>query len=286
MHFKINKLINCAASAVLSKGVLIFKKVLVLFVLTLITNVGFTQAFDLDQGENGGKPAKKPISAIDYASPVQWVNANLGGSNAHFMEGYSVPYRATLTGLIANTDYVIRIGFDIRVGGKYALDYITGPRNYFDHDFFNHLEPEGELVNPLANPAVPGVSATLNTFDIPEIDYGGDSENPTLQGSFNALNGFNGNEKKKLALYGGGSITDAFYQTVTNVNLFDFPSVEGILLVRFTTGANTSAVLAWGAHIASLVDWPGQSASSINGSPYHMRIKGFGLDPAGHTNDQ
>src|SRR5215218_9234108 len=102
MHFKINKSINCAASAVLSKGVLIFKKVLVLFVLTLITNVGFTQAFNLDQGENGGKPAKKPISAIDYPvppTPVHWVNANLGGSNAHFMEGYSVPYRATLTGL-------------------------------------------------------------------------------------------------------------------------------------------------------------------------------------------
>ncbi len=264
------------------------RRLFMFLLISIITTSGFSQAFNLDQGENGGKPAKKPISAIDYPvppTPVHWVNANLGGSNAHFMEGYSVPYRATLTGLIANTDYVIRIGFDIRVGGKYALDYITGPRNYFDHDFFNHLEPEGELVEPLNNPAVTGVPTSLNTFDIPEIEYGGDGENTTLKNSFSALNGFNSNEKKKLALY-GGTITDAIYQTVTNVNLFDFTALEGILLVRFTTGDNTKAVLAWGGHIASLVDWPGQSASDINGSPYHMRIKGFGLDPGDNSNDQ
>ena len=259
----------------------------VFIVLLFSTNV-FSQAFDLDQGENGGKPTKKPISAIVPVSEVHWVNSNLGGTNSHFMEGYSVPYRAKLTGLTANTDYVIRIGFDIRVGGKWALDYITGARNYFDHDFFNHFEPEGEVVDPLLNPAVAGVSGSPDLFDIPDITYGSDAENTTLTGSFGALNNFNGSEKKKLALY-GGTISDAFYQSPAagGANLATFTSLEGILLVRFTTGpTNTSAVLAWGGHIASLVDWPGQSASDINGSPYHMRIKGFGVDPVGHTNDQ
>ena len=114
-------------------GLIFHKSFLLLLLLFCGSQIAFSQAFDLDQGENGGKSGQKPITPV---SPVHWVNANLGASNAHFMEGYSVPYSTKLTNLTASTDYVIRIGFDIRVGGKWALDYITGPRNYFDHDFF------------------------------------------------------------------------------------------------------------------------------------------------------
>jgi len=42
------------------------------------------------------------------------------------------------------------------------------------------------------------------------------------------------------------------------------------------TAKNETAVIAWGGHVASQADWgASNAASSINGSPYHMRIVGF-----------
>src|SRR5262249_15457949 len=44
-----------------------------------------------------------------------------------------------------------------------------------------------------------------------------------------------------------------------------------VLSITFTATSST-AVLVWGGHIASQLDWgPGNGAGSISGSPYHMR---------------
>ena len=271
-------------------------RVLVLLLLNLFSFQAFSQqpSYNLDQAENGGKPSSKPISAIVRVDPVHWTNNNLGGTGSHFNESHSVPYRVTCDNLAENTSYVIRIGFDVRDGGKYALDYITGPQNLSPHGFFPHAE---EAVKPLENPTVTGIptNAAFNTFAIPAINYGNAAQNAVLTTSFNALAaqtlaGAVGT-KKQLVIY-NGTITFAQYQAPGVANLAAFDHLEAVMLVKFTTGAfiagsnNEKVVIAWGGHIASSVDWgPGGSASSINGSPYHTRIKGFAVDNAQHTND-
>lgn len=251
-------------------------------------------AYNLDQGENGGKPSSKPVSAITRVDPVHWTNNNLGGTSSHFNESHSVPYRVICEGLAENTSYVIRIGFDIRDGDKYALDYITGPQNLSPHGFFSHAE---EAVKPLENSTISNIptNTAFNTFPIPAINYGNAAQNAILTASFNALSaqslGGAVGTKKQLVIY-NGTITFAQYQAPGVVNLAGSAHLEAVMLIRFTTGAfiagsnNEKVVIAWGGHIASSVDWgPGGSASSINGSPYHTRIKGFAVDNAQHTND-
>jgi hypothetical protein len=270
--------------------------VLALLLLNLFSFQAFSQqpSYNLDQAENGGKPSSKPISAIVRVDPVHWTNNNLGGTGSHFNESHSVPYRVICENLAENTSYVIRIGFDVRDGGKYALDYITGPQNLSPHGFFPHAE---EAVKPLENPTIAGIptNTAFNTFAIPAINYGNAAQNAILTGSFNALAaqtlaGAIGT-KKQLVIY-NGTITFAQYQAPGVVDLAAVAHLEAVMLVRFTTGAfitgsnNEKVVIAWGGHIASSVDWgPGGSASSINGSPYHTRIKGFALDNVQHSND-
>ena len=74
-------------------------------------------AGDLDQVRNG--------SAAMPNDPGQWVNGNAGASNAHYLEGYSIPYRLKLTNLVVGVSYNVKIEWDITHSGKHAIDYIT-----------------------------------------------------------------------------------------------------------------------------------------------------------------
>ena len=269
-----------------------FKTLFATLAFTLIFSLaGFSQAYNLDQGENGGKPSSKPITDIKRDDPVHWTNNNLGGTGSHFNESHSVPYRVTCYNLTGNTDYVIRIGFDVRDGGKYALDYITGPQNLSPHGFFPHAE---EHVRPLENPTVAGIATNTTPafFTIPDIDYGTTGQRDTLRASFNALdaqtiiNPAAVGTKKQLVIY-DGVINSAVWQAPGNVNLKSFAHLEAVLMVKFKTNAGkTKVVLAWGGHIASQIDWGiNESASYISGSPYHTRIKGFAMDPGDNSED-
>ena len=56
---------------------------------------------------------------------------------------------------------------------------------------------------------------------------------------------------------------------------------EASITVSFTT-THSTAVLAWGGHIAAATDWgQGNSASAISGSPYHMRTVSWNLGSLG-----
>src|SRR5687768_4137338 len=86
--------------------------VFLLFVLSGLT-VTLTHAqtcpnfsYNLDQARNGDEDTPE--------NPMQWVNGNLNASQAHYIEGYSVAYRAVLTGLTPGTCFCIRIEYDIR----------------------------------------------------------------------------------------------------------------------------------------------------------------------------
>ena len=94
---------------------------------------------NLDQVRNG-----HPSSPI---SPATWVNGNVGASNSHFVEGYSIPYRVIMTGLPVNQPVWIELEFDAKQGGKNAIDFITHYNNLEPHNVYpTHNTPE--IIDP------------------------------------------------------------------------------------------------------------------------------------------
>ena len=209
-------------------------------------------AGDLDQCKNGGVN-DTPLS------PCQWVNGDLNDNQAHFIEGQSVPYRITLTNIptsgtancsASGIDCELLIGYDVKHSSKNALDYVT------------HFQRIVETVDPCLNrtPCVAG-----NLFDVPipaSILVNG---TPQPNTSFNNLPA----GERKIQIY-NGQITGVSY--VSQGNLLNADS-ESVIKIKFKA-SNSTVVIAWGGHIASLLDWGvGNSASGISGSPYHTRFK-------------
>ena len=217
---------------------------------------------NLDQGSNG-----KATSPTD---PVDWVNGNLNENTAHFREGYSVPYRAILTGLTVNQTYTLVIGWDVKHGGKQALDYITHYQRLEPHAPFGH---PAETVNPLLGITgfPPAYFTSTDTYPIPAPSSAGSPVAGMPTASFNALpagervmTGFNA-DLLSMAYTSQGDLNADQSETVINIT---FKALK------------ETVVLSWGGHIASLDDWgidpatgEPRSATGISGSPYHMRLK-------------
>ena len=240
--------------------------------LATTTFTDATPAANLDQVRNG--PATAPVS------PGDWVNGNAGPSNAHYIEGYSIPYRCIMTSLPIGPSITLTLGYDIKHGDKHAIDYLT----HFDrinvpphNDVFGH-PPEAIL--PLLG--VTGVSATVSTYAIPAPSSTGSPVPPQPTQSHNDLITNEGPDSVKMTLF-GGTISGISYFSQGNLTA---SKSETQISVTFTADSQT-AVLAWGGHIASRLDWgyePGgdpRSAGGISGSPYHMRLIGWTLDTLG-----
>ncbi len=79
----------------------------------------------------------------------------------------------------------------------------------------------------------------------------------------------------------GGQQFTAYGGTITGVSAYTLAgdytgSSSTSVSVTFTANANGAVVLAWGGHISTRVDWGfDNSAVSISGSPYHMRMIDF-----------
>ncbi len=222
------------------------------------------QAANLDQGANGKSTAPD--------SPVDWINGNLNANQAHFLEGYSVPYRAILTGLTVNQNYTLVIALDVKNSGKHALDYITHFQRLEPHGIFLHA---AETVNPLLNITgfPPAYFTSTDTEPIPVPSSAGSPVPGQPSASFNALpaaervmTGYNA-DLLSVTYASHGSLTASQSETVINIT---FKALK------------ETAVLSWGGHIAREADWGSDpitgetnSASAINGSPYHMRLKNW-----------
>jgi len=209
---------------------------------------------NIDQARNG--TAAAPIS------PVHFQNGNAGAQNSHYLEGLSIPYRVRLEGLGPGS-HTVTIGWDIRQGGRNALDYVTGPDRLEPHAAFLPPHPR-EVVDPLEG--LSGAYAGPTRFGIP-------APVAVLSGqplaSFNALP----TAERELWMY-NGTVTNVEYVPNADGNMGDLAASasESRMRVTFTAEAS-SVVLAFGGHIASQFDWgPGNSASAINGSPYHARV--------------
>jgi hypothetical protein len=225
-------------------------------------------AANIDQCRNGS--ATSPNDCLDLGGGTGWVNGNVGSSQGHMVEGYSIPYRVIMTDLPVGHPITIDLGYDITHSSKHAIDYLT---------HFNRLEPHfpffghpAEAINPISG--VSGVSGTVTTVAITAPSSAGSPVAGQPGTSFSLLPA----GEKVMTLYGGnvtgfayvsqGSLTDAQSETVVRITL---------------TPDSATAVLAWGGHIARGDEWNGASAGAISGSPYHMRLKDWQcLDLTGH----
>jgi hypothetical protein len=222
---------------------------------------------DLDQIRNG--------SAAQPVDPPDWVNGNAGSQNTHYLEAMSIPYRVRMTGLPTGTSISITLGYDTKRSGRYAIDYLTHYQRLEPHNLaFGH---SAETVNPLLG--VSGVSSTISGFVIPAPS----SQNSPVAGQPTASCSALPEAERKMTLF-GGTITSITYDTQGALSQ---SSAETRVRVTFTTDS-TTAVLAWGGHIASRLDWgldtngSPLSAASISGSSYHTRLISWTLGSLGN----
>ncbi|EMR04096.1 hypothetical protein [Cesiribacter andamanensis] len=225
-------------------------------------------AASLEQVRNGG--ATSPVS------PGNWQNGNLNASQAHFVESHSIPYRALLTGLPSNTEVSLTMAYDIRHSSRNALDFLTHFDRIQPHGQFFHnqeiIDPTigtsfaGQLASPTSKLVIPRPTL-LRTDGVPG----------TVWDQLTA-------DKREMSMW-GGEILSIVYDGSGDLSV---SNSEQRIIVTFKTGTSGSAVLAWGGHIASRLDWGYDnagvplSAGGISGSPYHMRLKSWTLGNLGN----
>ena len=259
---------------------LTYLRIVVAIAVSFLLSSSFTvygQACQFQQGQNGGV-------GLPVESPVQFERGNSNGNKSHFAEGYSVPYRIEFTTLEANQQYRVRIAFDVKKNGRVAFDYITGFQNL---QLSASLPPE--LVNPLVGTGLQNLSGISSSFlAIPSPAYTTNTIfNSTAGNSFAQLKttaGFNPEISLPTSPF-SSSLRDKGNMAIWNATLNSIQYVGGVdispstvsvaMEIVFTKANNANnVVLAWGGHIASLLDWGvGNSASSIPGSPYHMYVE-------------
>lgn len=231
---KIRNLLKLLKNSPMKNLFSIGKWLIMIWLLAL--NPTFAQNVKLEQGQNGGID-KDPVS------PVNWATGNSNSGNSHFFEGQSIPYRMTISRLRAG-DHTVEIEWDTRTNNKSAIDYITS----FDR-ICEEVVPSEGIPNFGVIPAPKGIPQPSTSFDQLSDD------------------------ERRIAIYGGtlGEIKYVHQDDITAT------SAVTRLSISFTAGGsngpNNTVVIAWGGHIAKAQDWgEGNSASSINGSPYHTRV--------------
>ena len=259
---------------------LTYLRIVVAIAVSFLLSSSFTvygQACQFQQGQNGGV-------GLPAVSPVEFERGNSNGNKSHFAEGFSVPYRIEFTTLEANQQYRVRIAFDVKKNGRVAFDYITGFQNL---QLSASLPPE--LVNPLVGTGLQNLSGISSSFlAIPSPAYTTNTIfNSTAGNSFAQLKttaGFNPEISLPTSPF-SSSLRDKGNMAIWNATLNSIQYVGGVdispstvsvaMEIVFTKANNANnVVLAWGGHIASLLDWGvGNSASSIPGSPYHMYVE-------------
>ena len=207
-------------------------------------NMPTSHTFDLDQCRNG-----TPDVPLQCAG-ASWVNGNLNATQAHYMEGESVPYRLMFQNMDTAITHTLTLEFDSTAGGHHSLDYLTS---------FDRTELNAEPCSGITG-CDPLVHSHIDIPIDPEVTAGQDGILGTTDDIVQAPGQF--------ALF-GGTITGITGYTVTGSPVGNSSTS---LTVTFTTTL-TNPVLAFGAHIARRDDWgAGNSAIAINGSPFHMRI--------------
>ncbi|MEX2612687.1 MAG: hypothetical protein WD380_03845 [Gaiellaceae bacterium] len=234
----------------------------------------------LDQCRNGAFDDQNNCVQL-AGGQLGWVNGNAGKTNAHFIEGHSIPYRSVATNVPATpapgfTEVVF--AYNIKHSGENALDFLT----YYDN-LEPHLAPFSHNAEDVVPPSGTAEAATDDdTAEIPRPSLpatgGVGSNSPNLR--FTTLRNLG---LTKMAIFGGEFVgvdgtaaADAGTGPIAYVQQGNLSGdiAETQIRVRFRdTGDDGLVVLGWAGHIARSTDWGlGNSASAVNGSPYHMAL--------------
>jgi len=225
--------------------------------------------FNLDQVRNGKGSAPE--------NPAGWVNGNAGASNAHFVEGWSIPYRVNITDLALGS-HSLDIEWDIKHSGANAIDFVT------NYDLINFPPPSHlfnfghgqETINPLPESGswASGISSVIPA---PNLPAGAVTTYRNLVMAYSNASG----DANKFSIWNG---------TITSMVLLSegsLASQQSSTRMRITfTNTAADVVIAWGGHIAKGdgVWGANNSASAVDGSPYHTRL--ISWDPDGDGNNQ
>lgn len=182
-----------------------------------------------------------------------WVSGQAGPPHAMWAEDDFVPYRMELSGLAgAGEQHVLVIGYDILKGTKHAIDYLGT---------YNATEGTANPCAGVTGTHCTGNPADADTFAIPK-------DAVTVHGFNNPNTNLPIQQEDGVFTIWGGDITAVSYLPYTN-------GEERLIQVTFTANVS-NPVVAWGGHIAWIGDWgAGNSASAIEGAPYHMRLGSF-----------
>lgn len=225
-------------------------------------------AANLDQCRNGS--ASSPADCLDLGGSLGWVNGNANATQAHYVEGYSIPYRVVMTDLPTDgTPVTLTLGYDIKHSDKHAIDYLTSFDRLEPHVMFGH---SAEAIDPVSGTGLSGPAD--DTHSIPAPSSAGSPVPGQPTASFNALPA----SERVMSIW-NGDLTDISYDTQGSLT---HNQSETTIDVTFVPSDST-AVLSWGGHIASRFDWGnGNSAGGIEGSPYHMRLDDWSLNNLGN----
>jgi hypothetical protein len=230
----------------------------------LFTDAGASA--NLDQARNGGSTS--PVS------PVNFQNGNLSSSQAHYLEGQSVPYRVIFSGLQVGKSILFTIEYDAVTSSHQAIDYLTQYNRLLPHITHSPALAQ-EVVNPLDGITL-GAPNTTTTYPIPTPAGISTPVAGQPATSFNSL------PTSKRLMTGYNMVIDSVYYG-TQANLSSSSDITQVI-VKFTP-LTADAVLAWGGHLASRTDWGydgsgnPRSAGEINGSSYHMSLGGWQYAP-------
>ncbi len=241
-------------------------------------------AANLDQCTNGavGTTAAQTASlkepcvfgTVNGNNYKNWVNGNANGNKAHWGEGDFISYRVTLTGLTTGSHSLV-FSYDTVHSGTHSEDYLgsfdnTETTSSVSSTFhYNHNDPcVDQLPLSQCTPSAPTTSLVMTNPILANCATSLGTV-PTLgPAAFAPTREFKGWGPSGFVIssmsYVGQNVVSGTGQCSTTVRInFSLSSVS----------SGSTVVIAWGGHIASAVDWgAGNSASAINGSPYHEAL--------------
>jgi hypothetical protein len=197
--------------------------------------------------------ANGPTGNVDCTGNA-WVTGSLNSNRSRYREGDFVPFRVTIDGLRSGDTYRLRFGYDAVYTGLHAYDYVGS---------YNASQRPGQSIVPcsgVAQTAGPhACGASPSTLDVP-------TDTDTIFPS--------GGQEHGVFSAWGASLGSASYVTPSRIEANTPGTVERVMEITFTAQGPV-VVLAWGGHVASILDWgPGRTfAQAGSGAPFHMRLR-------------
>jgi hypothetical protein len=192
------------------------------------------------------------------------VTGDLNESKSLYREGDYVPFRLVITDLVPDQTYTQEIGYDAVESSLHTYDYL-GTYNASE----NYPGPPAQQVIPCGGITIADTGdvhpcgGPASTLAVPT-----DQNTHFPTGSSQAAGHFSA---------WGASLTQAVYDPTLSTPIHVNPSQAKIqrgIDLTFTAEGST-AVIAWGGHLASVLDWgQGKTFKSGGGSgaSYHMRL--------------